>query len=64
MHDRKGRRSKPTRPTGTQTAQKDVSPVFQAVDILQRVTTGNGVTEMGGMSQLVQVVADESQLPP
>jgi len=39
-----------------------IGPVFQAVDILQGVTTGNGVTEMSSMSQLIQVVANPSQL--
>ncbi|EHH68148.1 hypothetical protein GMO_14980 [Gluconobacter morbifer G707] len=64
MHDRKGSRSKPTGPTGTQTAQKDVGPVLQAVNVLQRVTTGDGVAEMSCMSELVQVVTNPSQLSP
>ncbi|GEB43929.1 hypothetical protein GCM10007872_25810 [Gluconobacter sphaericus NBRC 12467] len=36
--------------------------VCEAVDVLQRVTAGNGLPEMGRMSELVQVVADASQL--
>ncbi|GBR55835.1 hypothetical protein AA12467_2297 [Gluconobacter sphaericus NBRC 12467] len=62
MHDSNGSRSKPTGPTGTQAAQKDVGLVCEAVDVLQRVTAGNGLPEMGRMSELVQVVADASQL--
>jgi len=37
-----------------------IGPVFQAVDILQGVTTGNGITEMRSVSELVQVVANPS----
>ncbi|GBR36914.1 hypothetical protein AA3266_2490 [Gluconobacter kondonii NBRC 3266] len=39
-----------------------IGPVFQPVDILQGVTTGNGVTEMNSVRQLIQVVANPSQL--
>jgi len=39
-----------------------IGPVFQAVNILQGVSTSNGITEMRSVSQLIQVVANPSQL--
>ena len=42
----------------TQSSQQSVRAVFETLDVLQRVGTGHGITKMGHVSELVQVIAD------